>query len=215
MPTVYLSPSTQEFNEFATGGNEEYYMNLIADAMVPYLRASGIEFVRNNPGDSISRIIERSNENPYDLHLAIQSRSTPDGTPKVLRGIDVYHYAISPVKGEIAAYLIAENLKNIYPLPELVRTVPDFTMLELSETNAPAVLVELGYYDNMEDARWIVENIEEIGRNLAQSVADFLQVPFIDPGRSRFQIQRPEPDPHSQDTMSSSNISPRDLFQRA
>ena len=37
MPSVFLSPSTQEFNPYINGGNEEQYMNLIADAMVPYL----------------------------------------------------------------------------------------------------------------------------------------------------------------------------------
>ena len=36
MPTVYLSPSTQEYNPYITGaGSEEYFMNLIADAMEP------------------------------------------------------------------------------------------------------------------------------------------------------------------------------------
>ena len=49
MPTLYLSPSTQEFNPYIIGGNEEYYMNLIADAMLPYLYASGVTVVRNSP----------------------------------------------------------------------------------------------------------------------------------------------------------------------
>ena len=49
MPRIYLSPSTQEFNPYVIGGNEEYYMNLIADAMEPYLYASGIAFTRNTP----------------------------------------------------------------------------------------------------------------------------------------------------------------------
>ena len=40
----YLSPSTEEEQFFVTGNSEEYYMNLIADAMIPYLRASGIAF---------------------------------------------------------------------------------------------------------------------------------------------------------------------------
>ena len=54
MPSIYLSPSTQEYNPFVTGtGSEEYYTNLIADAMVPYLRASGISFTRNNPGGTV------------------------------------------------------------------------------------------------------------------------------------------------------------------
>ena len=42
MPLIYLSPSTQESNLFVSGGTEEEYMNRIADAMEPYLTASGM-----------------------------------------------------------------------------------------------------------------------------------------------------------------------------
>ena len=49
MPIIYLSPSTQEFNHYVTGGTEEGWMNLLADAMDPILTASGIQFVRNTP----------------------------------------------------------------------------------------------------------------------------------------------------------------------
>ena len=45
MPKIYLSPSTQEYNPYVTGnGSEEYFMNLVADAMEPYLLANGIQF---------------------------------------------------------------------------------------------------------------------------------------------------------------------------
>ena len=48
MASLYLSPSTQEYNKYYdNSGSEEYYMNLIADAMEPYLLASGISFTRN------------------------------------------------------------------------------------------------------------------------------------------------------------------------
>lgn len=181
MPSVYLSPSTQEFNHFINGGSEEYYMNLIVDAMIPYLRASGIEFARSNPGDNLPQVIERSNEFPYNLHLALQARSTPDGTDSPERGIDVYYPPFLQTDDELAAYIIEQNLKKIYPVPELVRMEPDLTMLELRLTSAPSVLVELGYYDNLQDALWIENNIEEIGKNLAMSVAQYLNVPFIDP----------------------------------
>lgn len=183
MPRVYLSPSSQDFNQYINGGSEEYYMNRIVDAMIPYLRASGIEFTRNNPGDSVSKIIERSNEIPYDLHLALHSTGTPDGHHAPLRGIDVFFYAVSSIGGEKAAYIIYENLKDIYPVPELVSYIPNLTMLELSLTDAPSVLVELGYHDNLQDASWIENNIDEIGRTLAISVADFLNVPFVEPQR--------------------------------
>ena len=42
MPCIYLSPSTQEGNRYVTGGTEEYYMNLAADELVPYLRPNTI-----------------------------------------------------------------------------------------------------------------------------------------------------------------------------
>jgi len=45
MPKIFLSPSTQEWNEYVTGGTEEQYMNLLADRMEPYLRSSGISWV--------------------------------------------------------------------------------------------------------------------------------------------------------------------------
>ena len=62
MPSVYLSPSLQEYNPYIDGGNEEYYMNLIADAMEPYLRASGIDFRRNDPDMTLSQAIADSKQ---------------------------------------------------------------------------------------------------------------------------------------------------------
>ena len=49
MPIIYLSPSTQEYNEYVNGlGNEEEWMNRLADAMEPYLTASGIRYRENS-----------------------------------------------------------------------------------------------------------------------------------------------------------------------
>ena len=180
MPIIYLSPSTQEYNQYITGGNEEYYTNLIADAMVPYLRASGIDFVRNDPGGTVRDSIANSNAGNYDLHLAIHSNAAPENLAGMLRGPDVYYYRDSS-RGQKDAEIIANNLKVIYPLPELVTAVPTTTLAELRRTRAPAVLVEVAYHDNYEDANGIIKNIEAIGENLALSVADILGVPFIEP----------------------------------
>lgn len=180
MPSVYLSPSTQEYNLYAGGGNEEYYCNLIADAMVPYLRASGITFSRNNPGGTVSNSIADSNAGNYDFHLAIHSNAAPERLSGQLRGPDVYYYRDSTA-GRRDAEIIANNLKRIYPTPSLVTVVPTTTLAELRRTKAPAVLVEIAYHDNIDDANWIKNNIEAIGRNLALSVADILGVPFIEP----------------------------------
>ncbi|MBR4020181.1 MAG: N-acetylmuramoyl-L-alanine amidase [Firmicutes bacterium] len=180
MPSVFLSPSTQEYNLYVNGGTEEYYANLIADAMVPYLRASGITFSRNNPGGTVSNSIADSNAGNFDFHLAIHSNAAPERLAGMLRGPDVYYYRDSTA-GRRDAEIIANNLKLIYPIPSLVTAVPTTTLAELRRTRIPAVLVEVAYHDNVEDANWIKNNIEAIGRNLALSVADILGVPFVEP----------------------------------
>ena len=180
MPEIYLSPPTQEFNPYVDGGNEEYYMNLIADAMEPYLTASGIGFVRNDPSKTVGNSVRRSNEGNYDLHLAIHSNASPEASSGKNRGVQIYYYANSP-KGERAADIFARNYKQIYPLPELVRTVPTTGLYELVRTKAPAILIETAFHDNPEDARWIRENIGEIAENLSKSTAEYLGVPFRSP----------------------------------
>ncbi len=179
MPSVFLSPSLQEWNPYINGGNEEYYMNLIADAIEPYLRASGITYARNTPTQTLSQAIAQSNAGNYDLHLAIHSNAAPAQSSGSVRGTDVYYYPTSS-RGKRAAEIIAENFRDIYPLPDRVRTVASTSLAELKRTKAPAVLIETAYHDNLADAEWIQENIGAIGRNLAQSVARFLGVPFVD-----------------------------------
>ena len=179
MASAFISPSTQEFNQFVIGGTEEYYANLIADAMVPYLRAAGIDFTRNDPGGTVTDSINASNAGNYDFHLAIHSNAAPPSLSGRIQGPNVYYYRDS-AKSKAAAEIFANNLKLIYPYPDLVKTVPTTTLAELRRTKIPAVLVEVAYHDNVEDATWIVSNIEEIAENLSLSLADVLGVPFVE-----------------------------------
>lgn len=180
MPSVFISPSLQEFNPYVDGGNEEYYMNLVADELIPYLIASGITVRRNSPEQTLSQAINQSNSGNYDLHLALHSNAAPPNLAGKIKGTDVYYYTGS-TQGERAANIIANNFKTIYPDPNLVKTVGTTTLAELKRTKAPAVLIEIAYHDNPEDAQWIRDNIGEIGRNLAISVTEFLGVPFKEP----------------------------------
>lgn len=180
MPTVYLSPSLQEWNPYVDGGNEEYYMNLIADAMEPYLRASGIDFKRNSPEMTLRQAIADSNSGNYDLHLAIHSNASGENSAGMNRGVEVYYYPNS-AKGQSFADTLATNFSDLYPIPERVRTIPTTTLGELRLTRAPAALIEVAYHDNLQDARWIRDNINAIAKNLSKSVAEALGVPFAEP----------------------------------
>lgn len=180
MPSVYLSPSLQEYNEYVIGGSEEYYMNLIVDAMVPYLRASGISFARNDPDQTLAQVIEQSNAGNYDLHLALHSNASPENLTGVLQGPDVYYYEYSQA-GEAAANIFANNLMTIYPNPDLVTVIPNTTLAELRRIRTTAILIELAYHDNYADAMWIANNIETIARNLVLSLTDYFGIAFVEP----------------------------------
>ena len=178
MPTVFLSPSTQEYNLFYDGaGSEEYYMNRIADEMVPYLQASGINVVRNTTEDTALTSAQKSNASNADLHLAIHSNAAPEELAGQLRGTDVYYYTGS-AEGARAADIFANNFSLISPTPQLVDVIPTTMLAELRRTAAPAVLIEISYHDNPDDANWIRGNIRDIARNLSVSVADYFGVPF-------------------------------------
>lgn len=176
MPTIYLSPSTQEFNPYAGGGNEEQYMNLIADAMEPFLAASGIQFVRNTPDMTAASSIAASNQGNYDLHFALHSNASGSGTGNV-RGVEVFYYPTS-VQGKRFAEIVARNLQLIYPLPGGTKIVPTTTLGEVRRTRAPGVLVEIAYHDNPEDAQWIRDNVDAIAENLVLSLTEYFGIPF-------------------------------------
>jgi N-acetylmuramoyl-L-alanine amidase len=180
MPKIFLSPSTQEWNKYATEGNEELYMNRLADRMEPYLRSSGIQYVRNDPERNVSGAINDSNSAYYDVHLALHTNAAPEYLAGKLRGIDIY-FAPNSLSSEKLANIIANNLKSIYPIPDKSNALPTTSLGEVTQTKATAVLCELGYHDNYADEAWLKSNLDEIARNLVQSLCDYFGIPFIYP----------------------------------
>ena len=179
MPIVFLSPSTQEWNPYVTEGrNEETVMNQLAEAMEPYLRSSGIDYVRNDPARNVAGAIADSNAGRFDVHLALHSNAAPEQFAGMLRGIDVY-YAPASYDSELLATIVANNLQRIYPLSDNVLARPTTNLGEVLRTRAVAVLAELGYHDNPEDAQWLLGNLDLIAQNLVLSLTDYFGIPFI------------------------------------
>lgn len=184
MPFLFLSPSTQDFNPYVTTGNEQYWMNQLADRMEPYLFASGLNVTRNDPNGSAAQSIRASNAGTYDFHLALHSNASPEALAGRQRGVDIYYFPASE-EGLRMANILVDNLKPIYPLPERVRALPTVLIGEVRRTKAPSVLAELGYHDNVEDADWLTGNLEEIAAALSESVTEYFGLPFLTPSEPR------------------------------
>lgn len=181
MPIIYLSPSTQDWNHYVDGsGSEEYHMNLLADALVPYLRANAIRYVRNHPDMTAASSIRQANQGEYDLYLALHSNASGEDAFGKNRGIIAFYYPGS-TRGKQAAELIAEELRKIYPIPKLVTTRPTTSLGEIRKSRFPAVLVEIGYHDNHQDAMWLAGHWNDIAQQIARALCRYFGIPFIWP----------------------------------
>ena len=164
---------------YVTGsGSEEYNMNLLADALVPYLLSNGIQYKRNQPDMTAGSSVRDANTGYYDLYLALHSNASPEGRYGENRGIIAFYYPGS-TQGQRAAELIVEELRDIYPLPNQVTTRSTTTLGEVRLPNAPAVLVEIGYHDNYADAVWLEGHWDAIAQQLARALTRFFGLPFI------------------------------------
>lgn len=181
MPIIYLSPSTQDWNMYVTGsGSEEYNMNLLADALVPYLLSNGIQYRRNTPDMTAASSIREANAGQYDFYLALHSNASGEGHYGENRGIIAFYYPGS-ADGRRMAELIAQELRKIYPLPNQVTTRGTTTLGEVRLPRFPSVLVEIGYHDNWSDALWLESHWDAIAQQLARALTEYFGLPFIYP----------------------------------
>ena len=169
--SVYLSPSLQEHNVGVCGyGTEEAMMNRVADVTQRVLEANGVVCYRNRTDWTLEQVIKDSNAKRPDLHFAIHSNAGGG------RGCEIYAYAPGG-NGEKAARAIYAEIEPLTPSTDRgVKFNPK--LYELNATTAPAVLVEIAFHDNAEDAAWIMGNVELIGTALAKGVLKHLGIEY-------------------------------------
>lgn len=172
MYKIYLSPSTQD-KSLGVGeyGTEEYRMNMVADVVERVLVGSG-DFVvyRNRRGMSKEDIINESNILKVDIHIAIHSNyggaNGPECFPKV--GCE---------RSNGVAKEVYRKLNNIYYNRETDNGITyNNKIIEITNVNSPAVLVEVGYHDNEKDAEWIINNIYIIGEAIANGIIEGMKL---------------------------------------
>ena len=112
--------------------------------------------------------------------MALHSNASGAGNEGNTRGIIAFYYPTS-ANGRRAAELFAARLREVYPLPDLVRTQSTTSLGEVRQPQAPANLIEIGYHDNYADAPWIESSRPQIARALAMGLTEFFGIPFIEP----------------------------------
>lgn len=169
---IFLSPSTQEFNVgYGDFGTEEYRMNRIADIVENLLKNQGYKVYRNEPNEKLSAAVKKSNDIGPDIHVALHSNASGEGYNA--QGPEIF--ANRPnTPGEKLANSIYDEIVNIYPDSSKGRGVLFTSSLyEIIRTNAPAVLLEVAFHDNPEDANWIINNEQEIAEAIVKGINNY------------------------------------------
>ena len=160
-------------------GTEEERMNQIADVVDYELKRFGLNVVRNSPSQSLQEVVAESNAVNPKVHVAIHSNASANGTA---RGPEVYTHRFGG-DGERLARDIYTNLEEISPVDgfgvkEGYTAFNGKGYYELRRTRAPAVLIEVAFHDNPQDAQFIMDNIYEIGVAITKGILEYFGIPY-------------------------------------
>lgn len=175
MPKLYLASPNHPGEEYPNGGDEQYWINKIADRTESLLDERDIKVVRSKPGMGEDSKLKAAHREHCSLYLALGSHSAPSEAAGQMKGIDACYFEQDADSRRIAE-LFASRLRAIYPEPELVGTHPTAERRELQRAEAPAVCVNLAYHDNPQDEAWLVNSVDEIAVALSQAAADAMEV---------------------------------------
>jgi N-acetylmuramoyl-L-alanine amidase len=136
-----------------------------------YLTAAGCE-CKTLQSDSLSEITETANAWGADVFVSIHCNSAGVDTA---RGVETFSYPYS-ANGKVLAGCIQNQItgafRNIDPeFPDRGLKTANFYVVR--NTDAPAVLVELAFINNEEDAALLKHHADDFARAIARGVTDF------------------------------------------
>ena len=186
MAKIYLSPSDQTDNKYAYGNtNEDKVCEKIADACEVALKRCGFE-VKNNKSSSMTARIAESNKWGADLHVPIHTNAHN----KSVTGTRLFCWSMSG-EGYKACKAIFDKLAPLTPgTSENITARQD--LAELRDTNMPCCYIEADFHDVAAVAKWIIENVEDIGEAIAKGICNHFGVKYVEkpkPVKTVYRVQ--------------------------
>lgn len=179
MADVYLSPSVQHFNLGLDGyGSEEARMNMIADVVEYELNRHGLTTARNDPSMTLQEVVADSNSINPSVHVAIHSNAANGEA----RGSEVYANSFG-TQAEVLARDVYKYLEQLTPTEDFGVKEGKLSfggkgMYELKNTTSPAILMEVAFHDNAEDAQFVIDNVYEYGNEISKGILDYFNIEY-------------------------------------
>lgn len=170
---IYISPSNQVGNTYATGGtNEKEQCHKIAKACVSYLKSKGFS-VKCTYNDDMYERVKESNSFGADLHVAIHTNATVKHN--VTGGTQILLYSLTDERKKVGQAVL-DRLAPLTPGKSAERLIekPDF--YEINSAKGVTVYCECEFHDTKEGSDFIRKNTTEIGEAIAKGICDYYGV---------------------------------------
>ena len=173
---IYLSPSNQDGNKYATGNtNEMVQCNRIAVSAEYHLKRHGFEVKKAPEGQNMWTSINESNSWGANLHVPIHTNAF---NGSLTGGTLIMLYSTSGENLK-AGQAIFNRLAPITPGSDYsIRA--NTGLAELNSTKAIAVYVECEFHDTEDGANFIINNTDKIGEAIAHGICDYFGTNWVD-----------------------------------
>ena len=170
---IYLSPSSQKENVYATGNtNEQTECRKIAKACADYLTKMGFSVKNGDSGTMYTRVAD-SNSWGADLHVPIHTNATANHN--VTGGTQIYLAALTGDHKKIGQ-AIFNKLAPLSPGKSAEKLVKNDSFYEIVNAKAITPYIEVEFHDTKEGLDFIRSNTTIIGEAIAKGICDYYGV---------------------------------------
>lgn len=172
---IFLSPSNQYDNRYAYGNTtEDVQCGRIAEACKVALERCDFE-VKLEQYDTMANRVKHSNAWKADMHVPIHTNAFN----KKVTGTRLFCYSKTG-PGYKACHAVFKYLAPLTP-GESENISVNKGLYELAATDMCSVYIEAEFHDNKDTAKWIIENVVEIGEAIAHGICDYFNYDWVEP----------------------------------
>ena len=172
---IYISPSNQTANVYATGNtNEQVQCHKIAKACFDYLKKAGFNVKCTYNMDMYKRV-EESNKFKADMHVCIHTNATVKHN--VTGGTQIYLYSLSGERLKAGESV----LKQLAPLTigdSAEKLIANPTFYEVKNASGMTIYIEAEFHDTKAGSDFIINNTKQIGEAIAKGICDYYKVKY-------------------------------------